>query len=226
MPDLDTGLHVSMLAASKRANALPRRLLRAVRRAAQPYVYGDEWGALEDVPPLAFVLDKYLRPYVDPRHTALEIGPGGGRWTRRLVGFRHLYLVDYYTQLLDEAQRAVGKRKNITFIKNNGADFPGVPENSIDFLFSFGVFVHLDFPIVETYLDNIRPIIKPGGNVVIHFADQTKVMAQLNEGFADNDPQRMRQAIVSRGYDILEEDLTTMWHSSLVRFTKRASSPT
>jgi hypothetical protein len=221
MPDLDTGLHVSMLATSKRANALPRRLLRAMRRAAQPYLYGEEWGALEDVPPLAFVLERYVRPHVDPAHTALEIGPGGGRWTRHLIGFRQLYVVEYYAELLSEVRRTFGKRKNITFVKNNGTDFPNIPNDSVDFLFSFGVFVHLDFPIIEAYLDNIRPVIKPGANVVIHYADQTKVMARLNDGFADNDPQRMRQAVVARGYEILEEDLTTMWHSSIVRFTKR-----
>ena len=218
MPDLETGLHVSMLATSKRANALPRRLLRAIRRASRPYVYGQEWGDLSDVPPLAFVLDRYVRPYVNPAHEALEIGPGGGRWTQHLTAFRKLYLIDYYQELLDEARRGFGRRQNIVFIKNTGGDFPGVPDKSIDFLFSFGVFVHLDFPIIETYLDNIRRVIKPSANVVLHYADTNKVMARLNEGFAENDPDRMRRAVLDRGYRIIEEDLTTMWHSSIIRF--------
>jgi cyclopropane fatty-acyl-phospholipid synthase-like methyltransferase len=187
---------------------------------SQPYVYGQEWGDLNDVPPLAFVLERYVKPYVDPAHTVLEIGPGGGRWTRHLTGAGQLYIVEYYSELLSEVRRTFGRRKNITFIKNNGSDFPGVAPHSVDFLFSFGVFVHLDFPIVEAYLDNIKGVIKPGANVVIHYADQTKLMAQLNEGFADNDPERMRRAVLSRGYEILEEDLTTMWHSSIIRFTK------
>jgi hypothetical protein len=222
MPDLDTGLHVSMLAASRRANALPLRLIKALKRVARPYVYGQEWGDLDDVPPLAFVLERYLRPYVDPTRVAVEIGPGGGRWTRHLTGFRKLYIVEYYAELLSEVQRTFVRRENLVFIKNNGNDFPGIPADSIDFLFSFGVFVHLDMPIVESYLDNIKPIIKPGANVVIHYADKTKIMAKLNEGFAENDPERMRQAVQTRGYEILEEDVTTLWHSSIIRFTKPA----
>jgi hypothetical protein len=41
---------------------------------------------------------------------------------------------------------------------------------------------------------------------------------RLNEGFAKNDPDRMRRAVLDRGYGIIEEDLTTMWHSSISRF--------
>jgi Methyltransferase domain len=219
MPDLSTDLHVKMLRESKQANSLPRRVAKAVRRAFQPWVYGAEWGVIEDVPPLLHVLERWVKPYVKSDQTALEIGPGGGRWTRHLLGFRKLYLVEYYDDLLAQIKAGVGTKPNVVFVKNNGNDFPGVPDASIDFLFSFGVFVHIDFAIIETYLDNMKRIMKPDANIVLHFGDKNKVMAAENDGFAHNTPEMMRAAILARGYNILEEDNTLLWHSGLVRFT-------
>ena len=65
----------------------------------------------------------------------------------------------------------------------------------------------------------MKSILKPGANLVLHYSDKTKIMAQLIESFSDNTPEKMRQMVLSAGYKILEEDLTTMWHSSIIRFT-------
>jgi hypothetical protein len=66
---------------------------------------------------------------------------------------------------------------------------------------------------------HMKPILKRGANVVIHYADKTKIMVQLNDGFSSNTPETMRKLVSGAGYRILEEDLRTMWHSSIVRFT-------
>ncbi|MGC2018762.1 MAG: hypothetical protein WA657_23225, partial [Candidatus Acidiferrales bacterium] len=63
-------------------------------------------------------------------------------------------------------------------------------------------------------------ILKAGGNVLIQYSDKSKIMAQINPGFSDNEPEQMRQMVLKAGFKILEEDLTTMWHSSLIRFTR------
>jgi SAM-dependent methyltransferase len=211
-----------MLRESKRANSLPRRMMKAVRDGFQPWLYGNEWGAIKDVPPLAHVLDHWVLPYVSADKVALEIGPGGGRWTRHLLGFSQLYAVEYYPDLLAELRRNFGKFPNIKFINNNGSDFPGVDDGAIDFCFSFGVFVHLDFHIIEAYLDNLKRVMKPQGHVVLHYSDMNKIMARENDGFAHNTPEQMRKAVLERGYVILEEDTTSLWHSSLIRFAKAA----
>lgn len=219
MPDLNTALHLKMLRHFQQSRGnLPLRLYRALKRELAPSVYGLDWGDPETVEPLKFIRDRYVLPYVRSDQSALEIGPGGGRWTRYLVSFRKLYVVDYYSEALEEVRKNV-HRSNMEFIRNNGTDFPGVQENSIDYLFSFGTFVHLDVPIIESYLRNMRPLLRGGSNVVLHYSDKTKVMAQVNAGFSENNPATMRRLVVEHGYKILEEDLTSMWHSSLVRFT-------
>ena len=225
MPRLDDPIHLNMYAGYRREHRWPQGLKRILLTIKSEVLgktprYGVEWGDVELVPPLKYFRESFLTPYVNPDHVALEIGPGGGRWTQYMLGFKKLYLVDYHQQLLDEIRSSISAR-NVEFIKNNGCDFPGVCSSSIDFIFSFGVFVHLDIPIIEGYLNNIRGIAKPGATIVLQYADKTKRMAQINAGFSDTDPDRMRLLAASAGYRIVEEDTTTLWHSSVIRLTPR-----
>jgi hypothetical protein len=219
MPDLNTTLHSDMLGQFKTRSSLVLRILRAIKKElSYGGIYGLEWGDPDLIAPLGFIRDRYVLPYVNEDQCAVEIGPGGGRWTRYLRGFRKLYVVDYYPELLAEVRRNV-KGPNLVFVRNNGTDFPGIDDNYVDYLFSFGTFVHLDAHIVEAYLSNMRRILKAEANVVIHYSDKTKIMAQINDGFAENTPEKMRSMVLNAGYKICEEDLTSMWHSSIVRFT-------
>lgn len=219
MPDLNTKLHLNMLKAFKRRNMLLPRLFGALKREIFSHnIYGLRWGDPEVVEPLKFIRDRYVLPYVNAEQYAVEIGPGGGRWTRYLLGFKKLYVIDYHSELLEEVKKNFNNL-NMEFIKNNGTDFPQVPEHSIDYLFSFGTFVHLEVELIETYLMNMQTILKPGASAVIHYSDKTKIMAQKHKGFSHNTPEKMRAMVLSTGYKILEEDLTTMWHSSIIRFT-------
>src|SRR5271166_4156449 len=141
MPDLDTQLHLEMLRSYKQENSFARRVRRAVREVVSPSrLYGLHWGDPDISGPQVFVRDRYVLPYVKPDQVALEIGPGGGRWTRYLLGFRKLYVVDYYPELLRELQGRFNK-PNMQFIVNNGTDFPGVPESSVDYVISVACFV-------------------------------------------------------------------------------------
>jgi SAM-dependent methyltransferase len=219
MPGLDSKLHLDMLAGYKEKRSLRNRLSGFLKKGLMDRkVYGLSWGDPETAEPLRFLRDRYLLPYVKPEQDALEIGPGGGRWTRYLLPFHKVYVVDYHQELLDELRRNF-RKPNMVFIKNHGSDFPGVPAKSVDFVFTFGTFVHLDTPIIETYMKNIREVLRPGGNAIVHYSDKTKIMARENTGFSENTPDKMRQIVLQAGFKILEEDLTTMWHSSLMRLT-------
>jgi len=216
MPSLNTTLHLDMLRNGQ--HGLISRLRRARDAFRAHKTYGLEWGDPERDEPLIYVKRHFLAPYVTPKTTALEIGPGGGRWTRYLLAARRVYAVDYHQELLDEL--AVNFRAdNLISIKNNGTDLPGVPPASVDFVFSFGVFVHLDLDLIDAYLRSFKSVLKGGGNIVLQYADKTKPMAKLNDGFAENTPEQMRTLILSHRYRIEEEDTGTMWHSSIVRFT-------
>jgi hypothetical protein len=94
MPDLDTTLHLDMLRRSKKKKKLLPRIFGAIKRElTSADVYGLQWGDPEVVEPLRFIRDRYVLPYVSSERTAVEIGPGGGRWTRYLLDFKKLYIV-------------------------------------------------------------------------------------------------------------------------------------
>ena len=219
MPDLDTHLHVEMLQIYKDQNTFTHRVRRAVREVVFPKkFYGLQWGDPEISGPQVFMRDKYVLPYVKEHQVALEIGPGGGRWTRYLLGFKKLYVVDYYPELLKELRGRFNK-SNMQFIVNNGTDFPGVPEKSIDYILSVACFVHLEPHLIVSYLNNMAKILKPGGNVFITYSDKTKVGAQINPTFTENNPTRMREMVTQAGFRIVEEDNTILWNSGVARLT-------
>lgn len=218
MPKLDTTLHLDMFRAGKWRRSLIYRVGKAIRvLLAKNDVYGLEWGDPEVVPPLRYVRDHFLKPYILPNTIVVEIGPGGGRWTCYMLNAKQIYAVDYHQEILNEIKSNFDAT-NITYIKNNGDDFPNIQDRSIDFLFSFGTFVHLDVDIIDRYLANMKLLLKHESNVVIQYSDKTKPLGKNNKAFSENDPNKMRELILSHGYSIYEEDVKTMWHSSIVRF--------
>lgn len=207
MPPLNSKLHVAMLQQAHQEGQPSRDGL-----------YGMHWGNPDSYPPLIPIRDHWLLPHVRARRTGLEIGPGGGRWTRYLLGFRKLYVVEYHPELLAEFRRNF-RQPNIVAILNNGTDFPGVPTRSIDFVFSFGVFVHLDADVIASYLANMQAIVHRRTQIVIHYSDKDKPLARQNTGFSDNDPRRMRKLVEDAGFRVLEEDTASLDSSAIMRFT-------
>jgi ubiquinone/menaquinone biosynthesis C-methylase UbiE len=206
MPPLDSPMHVRMLDAA-----------HASGEVEELGVYGLQWGNPQVRPDLRHIRDRFIAPYINPDHVAVEIGPGGGRWTRYMLGFATLYAVDYHDRLLTELAGNY-RAPHLRLIKNSGSDFPGIPENSVDYIFSCGVFVHLDIDIIEAYFRNMRRILKASGCAVIQYSDKNKEVARRHgSDFSDTTPEVIRPLVIRCGFGILEEDTTTLRHSSVVR---------
>jgi SAM-dependent methyltransferase len=219
LSDLTSTLHTEQLKREIRGRWLPIRIARAIRREwVAGGIYGIQWGDPDVWTPLKFIRDHYVLPFIKPEHTALDIGCGGGRWTRQLLGFKAVYAVDYYEELLVEFRRSFARYKHVTPIKNSGTDFPGIAPQSVDYVLSFGCFGHINHSLIDDYLGNIKPILKPGGNVVIHYSDKNKIMAQ-EPGFSANTPEQMRALVRGHGYKIIGEDTTTMWNGAIIHFS-------
>jgi len=100
MPKLDTTLHLDMFSAGKRRRSLSSRIKKAINvLLARNDVYGLEWGDPEVNEPLRYVRNHFLTPYIAPSTTLVEIGPGGGRWTRYMLTAKRIYAVDYHQEL-------------------------------------------------------------------------------------------------------------------------------
>lgn len=96
---------------------------------------------------------------------ALEIGYGGGRLINASARvFKHVIGVDIHThnKFVAKALKDQGV-ENVELHTTKGDNLP-VGDESIDFIYSFIVFIHLSSPkILETYLSEAYRVLKPGG---------------------------------------------------------------
>ena len=151
----------------------------------------------------------------------LEIGPGGGRYSQFLKASGKCIFVEYNPEFFPILRRMFEDFKcAIQCIHSTDCSFREVPDNSVDFVFSFDCFVHLDLQLIETYLKEIKRVLRsPESIAVIHYSDQRKKLAQeKGTSFAPNDPTIMRNLVEGAGLKILSEDTERISHSAIMAF--------
>lgn len=100
--------------------------------------------------------------------TALEIGCGIGRITEFIAqNFAKVFAIDISDEMIGEGQKRLKNYSNINFIIGNGLTFP-IPDNSIDFVFSYIVFQHMpNKQVIKSNFQEIRRVLKDTGLVKI-----------------------------------------------------------
>ena len=93
----------------------------------------------------------------------LEIGPGAGRWTEYLLEkCDQMFSVDISETSVRECERRFSGYPNAKFEMGNGHDLSSISTGSVDAVWSFDVFVHINKPQFKSYMVEF-PRIKPGG---------------------------------------------------------------
>jgi SAM-dependent methyltransferase len=115
------------------------------------------------------LIDEVLRTYIKPGTAVLEIGPGAGRWTEILQPLaRALFAVDVSARALDRCKKRLSSPANISFFLARDARVGFIPDKTIDAIWSFDVFVHINPHDTDTYLSEFKRVLVPGGIAVIH----------------------------------------------------------
>jgi SAM-dependent methyltransferase len=117
------------------------------------------------------VVETFLDPYLGSSVDVLEVGPGFGRWTEFIVARSHsLTLVDVSSTCIEACQDRFGDDlPERAFVVNDGRSLP-LTDSSLDLIWSFATFVHIDAPDVDAYLAECYRTLRPGGHFVIHHA--------------------------------------------------------
>ncbi len=180
-------------------------------------LYGDRWGIPEEKKELSKFIDVYIKPHIKSNSKVLEIGPGGGRWTKYLLGAKEVILVElnpeFFHYLIERFKEDTFKFR---FYQTSGYELEGIDAESIDFVFSFGTFVHIDPEGIYEYLKNIKIVLKQEAIAVIQYSDKTKRNARENKGFSDMDPKKMEAFAKKLNLKILDHNTRLFDSSSII----------
>lgn len=213
--------------------------LKRFERRGKPGYYGVQWGdpstartvigywvrkllgKAEGQPELTRVVQNYISPYVTKETVALEIGPGGGRWTQYLLAAREIIVVDLNPEFFPYLERRAGElASKFRFYQTTGYELDGIGSDYVDFIFSFGTFVHIDPEGIDSYLGQMKRVLKPGGIAVVQYADKTKKAAREIKGFSDMNCDRMNNFVQKHGFKLYDHNLSLLRHSNIVVMQK------
>jgi len=114
------------------------------------------------------IIDELMLPHMPQGGQLLEIGPGAGRWSEFLqTRASHLYLLDVAEQSLAACRRRFADKSNIEYVLGNGTRIP-LPDQALDGVWSFDVFVHINPVNTRAYVHEIARVLKPRAFAVIH----------------------------------------------------------
>jgi SAM-dependent methyltransferase len=164
---------------------------------------GEEWTLSEEwkLSLRRCVLDRYMAR----GSSILEIGPGAGRWSEYLLELAHDYVgIDISSTCVAHCQSRFGGNPRARFSVGSGRDLHGVADASIDAIWSFDVFVHINRAEVESYAQEFRRVLRPGGIAVVHHGS----LGGAQGGWrSDLTAHAMREALQGNGL-VLEKSLS------------------
>lgn len=172
---------------------------------------------------LSYVVKAYIEPNVTSGSTVLEIGPGGGRWTKYLLHARTIVLVELNPIFFDYLNdRFPGVKEKFRCYQTAGDELNGIESASVDFVFTFGTFVHLEPEVIQSYLQHIERVLRPGGMATLQYADKTKPAAQKIDIFSNMTAEKM-EAFVTEipTFRIITHNLRLLNHSNIIVLGKQ-----
>lgn len=116
-----------------------------------------------------------------PASSILEIAPGGGRWTQFLIQqSRSFIAVDISEKCVERCKTRFAREAQASFHVNDGCSLAAVPDNSIDFVFSFDSLVHVEKDVIEGYLVQLALKLKPDGVGFFHHSNLGSYRGRLS----------------------------------------------
>ena len=128
---------------------------------------GEEWTVSEEWK--QSLVNQVLDRYMPKSGAILEIGPGGGRWTEHLVNRCNSYVgIDLSASAIKCCEDRFADVPYARFLVGSGSDLRDVADASIDGIWSFNVFVHINKADVARYVKEFSRGMRKGATGVIH----------------------------------------------------------
>lgn len=162
---------------------------------------GEEW--TPSVEWKRSVLDRFMVPYIPAGGAVLEIGPGAGRWTEVLARIATtLYVLDVAERPLSICKQRFREKANIEYLLGDGRTI-AIPDGTLDGVWSYDVFVHVNPSDAATYFSEIRRVLRPGSYAVIHHPGRITTSERQREHRSDLTDRMVARLAALNGLDVV-----------------------
>lgn len=163
------------------------------------------------------ILKYSLVPHLERGRDVLEIGPGAGRWTAELLAYAPTRLigVDLSENCVTLCRERFADVPAAEFHVNDGRSLAVVDDASIDFVWSFDVFVHMELDTIRQYLAELARVMRPGARAVLHYPTVDRAQQEdTHLGWRGNvTSTQVAEALGNAGFRVLH-DYYEPWISS------------
>jgi SAM-dependent methyltransferase len=168
--------------------------------------YGYRWNKdspIKDYRQSAQLVDRWLKPFLPANvRSGLEIGPGGGRWTAELLRIAQtLHISDISESSINVCRERFKYYQNLTYHVTD-SDLSFVKDEELDLIFSWGVFVHIQKDVIESYLSQFSRILSPQGIAFVQHGAWGTNVKQVRSDFTSAD---MRELADKHGLTVWAE---------------------
>lgn len=128
---------------------------------------GEEWSASDEW--CTSIVNDLIAPNASKSTASVEIGCGAGRWTIELAPrTKRLDAFDVSAKALARCEARLPDDTNAKLHLVSAPILDGVPDLSVDFVWSFDAFVHMSPNVVAGYLSEIGRVLALDGTAIIH----------------------------------------------------------
>lgn len=139
-------------------------------RCNQPY---EEWKQS--------IVDSFISPNISETSAVLEIAPGHGRWSEEIISrSRQATLVDLSPACIEFCRQRFAAFDNVSYVANDGKSLGGVADGSVDFVWSFDAFIHMNDDVIDSYFSELRRVLRADGIACIHHAGRNNAFLRLS----------------------------------------------
>jgi ubiquinone/menaquinone biosynthesis C-methylase UbiE len=150
----------------------------------------------------------FLIANLRPNSEVLEIGPGHGRWSSLLpnrIPAGNLHLVDLSPSCIEFCKKLLENFRNVKYYVNDGKALPGIAEGSIDFVWSFDSFVHIEEPEVRSYAKELYRVMKSQSMGAIHHPGNPSPEQRARGMRSQIDSRKFAQILAENGLHVIRQ---------------------
>jgi hypothetical protein len=171
------------------------------------------------------IYEKCIKKHIKKNQIALEIGPGIGSFSKQIIKVcKECYLVDALSLSRNKILDYLENPTNVHYIHAKNFLLDEIPDNSIDFFFSFQTLNFIPMYGVEEYFSNLYKKAKVGFIGFAGISDDRKngsVKEKFCPGYQTrNNSFISEKYLVNLGFKVIDSDFLKLKKESIIHFRK------